>query len=178
MSLKDKIDFTSTLQTLTSTGIPIIETLVFLENNAESKKIRTLSYELRKNVIAGSTFAETVEKYKKVFGRVFVGLVKAGEDSGELDKTLERMLQLFRKQDATKSRVIGALLYPVFVICVAILVVIIMLTFVFPAFENMFSSMGAELPKITQLCIAMGNFMKTYWYTIPIVLGVLIFGII
>ncbi|MBE7705713.1 MAG: type II secretion system F family protein [Cyanobacteria bacterium SIG30] len=177
LSLKDKIDFTSTLQTLMSTGIPIIETLVFLENNAESKKIRVLSLELRRNIIAGSTLGETVEKYKNVFGRVFVGLVKAGEDSGELDKTLERMLQLFKKQDATKGKVIGALLYPVFVIIVAIIVVIVMLMFVFPAFEGMFSSMGAELPVVTQMCINMGNFMKKFWI-VPIVAPVaLVFAV-
>ena len=83
-SLKDKIEFTQTLQILTSTGIPIIETLVFLENNAESKAIRSVAHELRRNIIVGGlTLAETLERHRKIFGRVFVGLVKAGEDSGE-----------------------------------------------------------------------------------------------
>ncbi len=168
MSLKDKIDFTSTLRTLMATGTPIIETLVFLENNAESKKIREIARELRRNIISGSTLAETVDKFRNVFGRVFVGLVRAGEDSGELDKTLDRMLDLLKKQDSIKSKVIGALVYPCFVVCVAILVVLVMLTFVFPAFEGMFASMGAELPAVTKLCIDMGKAIQKFWYVLPI----------
>ena len=92
MSLKNKIDFTSTMQVLTATGIPIIETLMFLEGNADTAKVRNVATELRKSIILGSTLAETVEKYQNVFGKVYVGLVKAGEDSGELEKTLDRFL--------------------------------------------------------------------------------------
>ncbi len=171
MNLKDKIEFTSTLQILTATGIPIIETLVFMENNAEATTIRDIAYELRRNIIAGSTLAETLEKYRTLFGRVYVGLVKAGEDSGELDKTLARMLELLKKQDAIKSKVIGALVYPCFVLVLAAVVVTIMLMFVFPAFEAMFDNLGRELPLATQLCIELGNFMRQFWY---ILLGGLI----
>ncbi len=168
-SLKDKIEFTQTLQILTSTGIPIIETLVFLENNAESKSIRGVAHELRRNIIVGGlTLAETLEKYRKVFGRVFVGLVKAGEDSGELDKTLSRMLDLLKKQDNIKSKVIGALVYPIFVIILACLVVTVMLVFVFPAFKDMFDNLGRELPLMTQICMSLGLFIRKFWF-VPIV---------
>ncbi len=164
MSLKDKIEFTSTLQILTATGIPIIKTLVFMENNAEATTIRDIAYELRRNIIAGSTLAETLEKYRSIFGRVYVGLVKAGEDSGELDKTLARMLELLKKQDNIKSKVIGALVYPCFVIILACVVVTIMLVFVFPAFESMFDALDRELPITTQMCISLGNFMRKFWF--------------
>ena len=168
-SLKDKIEFTQTLQILTSTGIPIIETLVFLENNAESKGIRAIAHELRRNIITGGlTLAETLEKHRKVFGRVYVGLVKAGEDSGELDKTLTRMLELLRKQDDIKSKVIGALVYPIFVILLACVVVTVMLVFVFPAFKDMFDNLGRELPLMTQICMSLGLFIRKFWF-VPIV---------
>lgn len=168
-SLKDKIEFTQTLQILTSTGIPIIETLVFLENNAESKSIRGVAHELRRNIIVGGlTLAETLEKYRKVFGRVFVGLVKAGEDSGELDKTLTRMLELLKKQDDIKSKVVGALVYPIFVILLACLVVTVMLVFVFPAFKDMFDNLGRELPLMTQICMSLGLFVRKFWF-VPII---------
>ena len=168
-SLKDKIEFTQTLQILTSTGIPIIETLVFLENNAESKSIRGVAHELRRNIIVGGlTLAETLEKYRKVFGRVFVGLVKAGEDSGELDKTLTRMLELLKKQDDIKGKVVGALVYPIFVILLACLVVTVMLVFVFPAFKDMFDNLGRELPLMTQICMSLGLFVRKFWF-VPII---------
>ncbi len=122
------------------------------------------AYELRRNIIAGSTLAETLEKYRSIFGRVYVGLVKAGEDSGELDKTLARMLELLKKQDNIKSKVIGALVYPCFVIILACVVVTIMLVFVFPAFESMFDALDRELPITTQMCISLGNFMRKFWF--------------
>ncbi len=168
-SLKDKLEFTQTLQILTSTGIPIIETLVFLENNAQSPSIRAVAQELRKNIIVGGlTLAETLEKHRKTFGRVFVGLVKAGEDSGELDRTLTRMYELLRKQDDIRGKVIGALIYPAFVILLACLVVTVMLVFVFPAFQEMFDNLGRELPLMTQICMSLGLFIRKFWF-VPII---------
>ncbi|GBF23074.1 type IV pilus assembly protein PilC [Candidatus Gastranaerophilus sp. (ex Termes propinquus)] len=177
MSLKHKIDLTSTLQILTATGIPIIETLVFLENNADAKIIRETATELKAQIIAGSTLAETLERHRHVFGRVFCGLVKAGEDSGELDRTLERMLELLKKQDVTKAKVTGALVYPVFVIILAILIVLVLLMFVFPKFEEMFENLGRELPIYTRICIDSGKALAEYWYVLILVIFGIIFSI-
>lgn len=163
LSLKEKIDFTSTLEMLTSTGIPIIEALLFIEQNSDSARIRNMAHSFRKEIIGGTTLGETLEKYREIFGRVYIGLVKAGEDSGELDKTLTRMLDLLKKQDATKGKVIGALIYPAVVVLLAIVAILIMLIFVFPAFQEMFNNLGKELPPITQFCMNAGTFMKQYW---------------
>src|SRR5574344_410789 len=148
LSLQDKIDFTSTFQILIQSGIPVIEALVFMENDAAKLKIRLLAKEMRRQIMAGSTFADTVAKYPKIFGQVYIGLSKAGEDSGELEKTLERLLELDRKQAAITAKVIGTLMYPAFVVLLAMAVVTIMLVFVFPAFKGMFDNMGKELPPI------------------------------
>ena len=172
ISLKHKIEFTSTLQILTATGIPIIETLAFMEENAENKKVKRVCSVLKNQIVSGSTLAETMEKNRKAFGRVYVGLTRAGEDSGELDVTLERMLELLKKQANVKGKVIGALVYPVFVILLAIAVVLVMLTFVFPAFESMFDSLGGQLPIITKMCIDAGHFMQEYWWVV--ILGIIL----
>ncbi len=164
LSLREKIDFTSTLEILTSTGIPIIEALLFIEQNSDSKKVRAITQEFRQQIIGGSTLGETLEKYRKIFGRVYIGLVKAGEDSGELDKTLVRMLDLLKKQDAIKGKVVGALIYPSMVVFLAFVAIIVMLVFVFPAFDEMFKSLGKPLPAITKACMSMGLFMKNYWF--------------
>ena len=174
LSLKEKIDFTSTLEILTSTGIPIIEALLFIEQNSDSKRISKITHEFRKQIIGGSTLGETLEKYRNTFGRVYIGLVKAGEDSGELDKTLMRMLDLLKKQDAVKGKVIGALIYPAIVVLLAIVAVIIMLVFVFPAFDEMFNNLGKPLPWITKACMGMGVFMKKYWFVFAIGITLLI----
>ncbi len=173
LSLQELIDFTSTFQTLIQTGVPLIEGLVFLEKDAVSSRIRLLAKEIRKQVISGATFADTVTKYREIFGSVYVGLTKAGEDSGEMERTMERLVELLKKQHAIRSRVIGTLMYPCFVIVLAIVVVTVMLMFVFPAFKEMFDNAGAKLPIFTQICIDMGTFMKEYWYLVlmfPVVL--------
>lgn len=178
LPLKDKIDFTSTLQILTSTGIPIIETLAFMEENAETKNVKKVCGIIKNQIVNGSTLAETLEKNRKAFGRVYAGLTRAGEDSGELDITLGRMLELLKKQANVKGKVIGALVYPVFVIVLAVLVVIAMLVFVFPAFESMFDSLGGKLPILTKVCIDAGVFLKEYWYVLILSVVFSIAGII
>jgi type IV pilus assembly protein PilC len=176
LGLEDRIDFTSTFQILAQSGIPVIEALVFMENDASKLKIRLVAKELRRQIMAGSTFADTVARYPKVFGQVYIGLVKAGEDAGELEKTLERLLDLLKKEAAIKSKVVGTLMYPAFVIILAMLIVTVMLVFVFPAFADMFANQGKELPWITATLMAIGVFLKTYWVLIPIIFGTVIFG--
>ncbi|MBQ2984559.1 MAG: type II secretion system F family protein [Clostridia bacterium] len=175
LSLKEKIDFTSTLEILTSTGIPIIEALLFVEQNSDSARIRNITHDFRSQIIAGATLGEALEKYRNIFGRVYIGLVKAGEDSGELDKTLIRMLELLKKQDAVKGKVIGALIYPAIVVLLAFVAIIIMLVFVFPAFDEMFNNLGKPLPPITKMCMSIGVFMKKFWV---VCISALVFAII
>ncbi len=178
LPLRDKIDFTTTLQILTATGIPIIETLAFMEENAERPKVKHACSVIKNQIVNGATLAETMEKNRKAFGRVYAGLTRAGEDSGELDVTLARMLDLLKKQASIKSRVIGALVYPCFVILLAIAVVIVMLAFVFPAFESMFESLGGKLPFITKMCIDAGHFIVEYWWVMIIATILIIASII
>ena len=168
LSLSEKIDFISTLQILLTSGIPAVESLMFMEQEAAKAKIRKVSKILKTQIMAGSTFADTLGRYPQVFGYIFIGLVKAGEESGELEKTLGRIKDLLSKQAAIKGKVIGTLMYPMFVIVLAFVITIVMLVFVFPAFKEMFESQDKALPFITTMMINAGDYLKTYWYTIPI----------
>lgn len=177
LGLQDRIEFTSTLQILAQSGIPIIESLMFIENDAAKLKLRLVSKELRKQIMGGSTFADTVAKYPEIFGQVYIGLVKAGEDSGELEKTLERLMELMNKEADIRGKVIGTLMYPMFVIVLAVFIVLVMLMFVFPVFKDMFDNMGQELPWITATLMKCGIFLKTYWYFVPLIFISLFGGI-
>lgn len=176
LGLQDKIDFTSTFHILAQSGIPVIESLVFIENDAAKLKIRLVAKELRRQIMAGSTFADTIAKYPSLFGQIYIGLVKAGEDSGELEKTLERLMELLKKEADIRSRVIGTLMYPAFVIALAVFIVTVMLVFVFPIFKDMFDNQGKTLPWITATLMDLGIFLKAYWVLIPIFFGTVIFG--
>ena len=177
LSSREKIDFTMTIQTLLKAGVPLIEALVFLETDTNSSRMKTISAELRRQIIAGSSFADVVARYPQIFDSLYTGLVKAGEESGELDVTLERMSGLLKKQDDLKNKVIGVLVYPCIVLIFAALIVLVMLTFVFPKFAEMYEGMGAQLPWITQTCIDAGKFIAEYWMLLPIVGGAIYWGI-
>lgn len=176
LKLSERVEFTSTFQILVQSGIPVIEALMFIENDATNKKLKAVAQELRRQIMSGSTFADTVARYPEVFGQIYIGLVRAGEDAGELEKTMERLLELLKKEENIRSRVVGALMYPVFVIILAMLVTTVMLVFVFPAFAEMFDTLDKELPWITKTLMDMGVFLKTYWPAIPLIFGTVIFG--
>ncbi len=145
LSMREQIDFTNILYTFAKSGISLVESLFFIEMNSESRNIQNLSIELRKLVLAGGGLSEAIAKFPESFDQVYIGLVRAGEESGELEATLKRLSFLLEKQDKLKSKVISTLAYPIFVIILACIVTTIMLMFVFPAFKGMYSQMGIEL---------------------------------
>ena len=177
LSLNQRVDFTTTVHALLSAGVPIIEALMFIQSDVGNKKIQITCSELKKSIIAGSTFAASIAKHPKVFDKVYVGLIKAGEDSGEMEDTMGRLIELLKKQQIIKSKVIGALMYPAFLIFVAIAAVTILLTFVFPAFEGMFAQLGGELPLPTKICMEAGKFIKGYWWVLFIGVALISTGI-
>ena len=156
------------MQILLTSGIPAVESLMFMEQEASKRKIRELSRNLKTQIMAGSTFADTLARYPGAFGYIFIGLIKAGEESGELEKTLGRIKDLLTKQANVKGKVIGTLIYPMFVIILAFIITLVMLLFVFPAFKEMFENQDKALPWITAFMINTGDFLKEYWFTIPI----------
>lgn len=178
LSLKEKIDFTQTFLTLNKAGLPILESLIFIEKDASSRAVRMLASEIKKQIIAGYTLSDSIARYPHIFGPVYIGLAKAGEDTGEIDKTFERLIALLQKQGNIKGKVISALTYPVFVILLAIAVVLVMLMFVFPAFKEMFDQQGKKLPAITQFCMDSGEFLKDKWFVIPLAIAVIIVSFI
>lgn len=169
LSLRDQIDFTNILYTFSRSGISLVESLFFIEMNSESRNIQNLSVELRRLVLAGGGLSDAIAKFPNTFNQVYIGLVRAGEESGELEETLKRLSYLLNKQDKLRSKVISTLAYPVFIVILAVVVTTIMLTFVFPAFKDMYEQMGVELPMITQVMMSMGVFLKTHWYSIPLI---------
>ncbi len=175
LGLQDKIEFTSTMQILVQAGIPIIESLMFIENDAAKAKLRKVAKELRKQIIGGGTFSGTIARYPLQFGHIYIGLCKAGEDTGELEKTLDRLLELLTKQAAIRAQIIGTMMYPVFVLVLSVVIILIMLLFVFPVFKDMFDNMGKELPWITAMLMEAGLFLKANWICIP--LGFIAFAI-
>lgn len=172
LSLAQKITFTSELQVLLSAGIPIIDALHNIEVNSPDKKIKAIAINIKNSIISGKTFAQSLEGlYQKTFGTVYTGLIKTGEESGELDLTLERMLTLLRKQDNIKGRIIKASIYPAILIVVMLGLLILFAKFVFPAFAGVMAFNGGELPLMAQAIMGTMNFINQFWWLVLIGFG-------
>lgn len=145
-------------------GVTILDALRMLTEATENKKLKQAINEVRISAEKGETLASAIAEHPKVFPDLMVNMVAAGEASGSLDKSLERMAVQFERSNKTKGLVKKAMMYPIVVICVAIVVIIVMLVKVIPAYATMFDQMGTDLPGITKAVQAMSNFIIQKWF--------------
>lgn len=178
LSLSEKITFTSELETILSSEISILEALSIIENNVPQKKIQIVCSVIKEEIINGMSFNQALHKhYAKVFGSVFISLVKTGEEAGELDITLGRMLLLLKKQEAIKNQIISASIYPSILILMLSGLGLLFTKLVFPKMVGMINYMGAEVPTLAQRLIDICQFTDNFWWLILIVACGGIYGI-
>ena len=169
---KDIVVFTRQFSTMIDAGLPLVQGLTILAEQSENKTFKVILKEITKDVEGGSTLAEAMKKHPKVFDDLFVNLVAAGEVGGILDTILRRLADYIEKAEKLKSRIKGAMTYPLVVVAIAILVISVILIFVIPVFEDMFAGFGAALPAPTQLVVNMSRFIKGNFHFIIIGLAV------
>ncbi len=171
---KDIVVFTRQFSTMIDAGLPLVQGLTILAEQSENKTFKTILKEITKDVEGGSTLAEAMKKHPKVFDELFVNLVAAGEVGGILDTILRRLADYIEKAEKLKSRIKGAMTYPLVVVAIAIIVISVILIFVIPVFEDMFAGFGAALPAPTQLVVGMSRFIKGNFIFILIGLAIAI----
>jgi type IV pilus assembly protein PilC len=157
--LKDLAVFSRQLATMLSAGLPIVQSLAILEKQTENKKFREILKEVRTEVEGGTTFSEALSKHK-LFSRLYVNLVKAGETSGTLDAILDRLATFLEKDLELRGKIRSALTYPTIVFVFAVLVTYFLLTGVVPQFAGILSGLGSELPLLTRLLIAISDALR------------------
>lgn len=158
-------------------GVTILDALRMLTEATENKKLQQAIDQVRISAEKGETLASAIAEHPKVFPDLMVNMVAAGEASGSLDKSLERMAVQFERSNRTKSMVKKAMMYPIVVIIVAIIVVIVMLVKVIPNYVTMFDQMGTELPGITKAVQAASNFVINRWFILVPCIAVIAAGI-
>ena len=165
LSLQEKIMFTSELEVMLSAGIPIIEALTTIENNSPKYKLKIICADIKNGILSGMTFAQALTSlYGKVFGAIYTGLVKTGEDSGELEATLRRMLVLLKKQERIKGKIISASIYPSVLLLLMLGVLILFSKVIFPAFYGVIQMGGGSVPFLAQMLIDCCNFVNNFWW--------------
>jgi len=157
---KDIVIFTRQFSTMIDAGLPLVQGLTILAEQAENKTFKDILRHIVKDVEGGSSLAEAMQKHPKVFDDLFVNLVAAGEVGGILDTILQRLAAYIEKAEKLKSRIKGAMTYPIVVVAIAVIVIAVIMIFVIPVFQEMFASFGKALPVPTQMVVAMSNFTK------------------
>lgn len=172
ITAKDKVVFTRQLSTLIGAGLPLAQSLSTALEQTQNKKLQSIIQEVTASVEGGKTLSESFAKHPEVFDAVFLALVGAGELSGTLDESLQRVADQQEKDAAITSRIKGALTYPIIVLFVIFGVMAFMLFTVVPQVEKLYQDLKQQLPFITQVMVSAANFLGRYWWLVFIVSGI------
>jgi type IV pilus assembly protein PilC len=167
--------FSRQFATMIEAGLNVVSALVILEEQTDDKYLAEVIRELRGDVEGGLLLSQALARHPKVFSRLYVSMVEAGEAAGILDQVLDRVAFQIEKDTQIKRRVKGAMIYPTMVLVFATLVLIGMLMFLVPVFVDIFSQLGGELPTLTQWVVNASNLMRAKWFIIiPGMVGVVV----
>jgi type II secretory pathway component PulF len=166
--LKNMAMFTRQLTVLVSSGTPLVQALSALERQTKDVVWREIVAGVRAKVEEGSTLSEAMSEYPQAFDAIARSLISAGESGGGFETMLDRLSVLSRKQLHVRSALVGAMIYPALLIVVAIGVLALMLLFVLPRFAGLFETLDVKLPPMTQFLMACSDFLRSYWWSLPI----------
>lgn len=170
ITTKDKIVFTRQLATLIGAGLPLTQSLHTTLDQTENKQLQAVIGDILGSVEGGKSLSESFGKHPDVFDKVFLALIEAGEASGTLDDSLQRIANQQEKDAATMSRIRGALTYPIIVLVVIFGVMAFMLFTVMPQVEKLYSDLKKPLPFLSQVLVGGANFLIDYWWILLIVI--------
>lgn len=157
---KDIVIFTRQLSTMINAGLPLVQGIEILEKQQSNPTFKTALSEIRQDVEAGSTLADSMRKKPKVFDNLFTNMIEAGETGGILDTILGRLATFMEKSMALKKKIKGAMTYPTICLAISILILVIILVFVVPVFSKMFADFGSTLPVPTQIVVNLSEFFQ------------------
>ena len=169
--------FSRQFATMIESGLNVVTALTILEEQTEDAHLAPIIAELRADVEGGMLLSEAMSQHPRVFSRLYISMVEAGEAAGILDVVLDRVAHQIEKDTKIKRRVKGAMMYPVVVMSFAVLVLIGMLIFLVPVFVGLFEQLGGELPFLTRVVVAASDFVRNYFYIVFPALGLGVFGL-
>ena len=170
---KDLAIFTRQLATMMKAGVPLLQAFDIVGRGNPNPNVSRLLNDIRSDVETGTSLSAAFRKFPIYFDSLYCNLIEAGEAAGILDSLLDRLALYMEKTEALKSKIKSALMYPIAVLVVAFVVVAVIMIFVIPAFKEVFTSFGADLPAPTLAVIAMSEFFVAYWW---LIFGVLFGG--
>jgi type IV pilus assembly protein PilC len=162
VKLKDLAIFSRQFATMINSGLPLIRALTILVDQTENKKLAETIELVRADVEAGSDLSTAMSKHPKIFSKLIVSMVRAGEASGTLDTVLLRIAAMIEADVALRSKIKSAMTYPIIVFVFAVVLSGVMLVFIVPVFADMFADLGGELPLLTRILVNLSNFVASW----------------
>ncbi len=177
VGLKNLLVFTQELSTLISAGLSIDRSLGILGELTENARLREAVKEILRKIEGGNSLAEALGQYPKIFPKLYINMVKAGESGGFLDTILSRLARYLQSTKEIKDYLVSVMIYPIILTIVSGISLIILVTFVIPRFARIFSDMGQTLPLPTQIVLALSHGVRSYWWVGVGIVAILYFGL-
>ena len=168
---EDIIVFNVQLSNLINAGIGLLSSLKTIHLQTENKKLKEIIGDISRNVEAGESFSEALARTPRVFPKLFISMIQAGEASGKLDTILARYALYVEQQADLKEKIQGALLYPAILLLAGIIVSLLIVTFLIPQFAEIFLKVGIPLPLPTRILYEAGMAIKKFWFSIGLLMG-------
>lgn len=178
ITTKDKVVFTRQLATLIGAGLPLSQSLNTVVEQTENKQLQSVVQDVIVSVEGGRSLSDSFAKHPRVFNEVFLALISAGELSGTLDESLQRVATQQEKDAAIVSRIRGALTYPLIVLFVIAGVMAFMLFTVVPQVEKLYEDLNKPLPLLTQIMVSAADFALNFWWLVILIVGAAIFFLV
>ncbi len=172
---RDMAIFCRQFATMVGAGITFLDSLRVLARQTEQAQLKEIIGDIAANVEKGFPLGDSFRAHRDIFPELMINMVITGESGGVLAAILERLAVYFEKQHELEQKIGAATLYPKFLFCAALLVIVFMLVFVIPSFQGIYASMAVELPPLTKLLILLGEIMASYWYLFLLLPAVFVF---
>lgn len=173
---QDLILMTRQLSSMLTSGLTLMQALAILKDQMTNDEMKEIVQEIVADVQDGKTFSQAIEKYPKVFSKIYISLIRAAESSGFLDKILLRLADNLEKDQKLKATIKSALLYPIIIVTLMALVMGVMMIFVIPQLTGLYQNLNIPLPLPTQIIVGISNFTIAFWPLVLGIVGVSIFG--
>ncbi len=168
ISLKDMVIFSRQFASMVEAGVAMLRALNVLTDQTQNPRLRKALIQIKYEIEQGSTLSDSLEKHPKIFDRLYISMVRAGEAGGVLDKVLNRLAIFAEERSKLTQQVKAAMTYPVVVMLIGVGVFYAMLTLVLPTFSGLFKSLGSELPTYTKFLVTLSEFLKS-WYMLGLI---------
>jgi type IV pilus assembly protein PilC len=158
--VKELVIFTKKLEAMMRAGLPILDTIILIIDQVENKTMKAVIEQIKVDVESGTPLSDAFGKHPVVFDEIYVNLLKAGESSGKMDTFLGKLVEGIEKSQKIRAKIKSAMVYPTILLIVAIAVIAIMMIYVVPVFQEMFSGFAGGLPAVTQMVIDISEFVR------------------